>query len=107
MDEDINDAQRTARMRLSGNLKSLRGAKQLSQEALAALAGVHRTYVSQVERGVVNVSLDNLVVLAQVLNVSLADLFKEPPKEVVQLRRGPTKRTKDGAAAKARRRKVD
>lgn len=107
MDEDINDAQRTARMWLSGNLKSIRGAKQLSQEALAGLAGLHRTYVSQVERGVVNVSLDNLVLLAQALKVPLANLFKEPPEEAVPVRRGPTKRMKDDAAAKARRRKPD
>ncbi|WP_054929902.1 helix-turn-helix domain-containing protein [Paraburkholderia caribensis] len=107
MDEDINEAQRAARKRLSGNLKSFRGKKQLSQEALADLAGLHRTYVSQVERGIVNVSLDNLVLLAQVLKVPLIDLFKEPPKESVLVKRGPAKGRKETAAAKVRSRKAD
>lgn len=107
MNEDINDAQQTARMRLSGNLKSIRGNRQLSQEALADLTGLHRTYVSMVERGTINVSLDNLVLLAQALEVELADLFKEPPEVVIPVKRGPTKGMKVGVAAKERRRKAD
>lgn len=68
----------SARANLSANIKALRAHRKLSQEALADEAKLHRTYVSQVERMLVNVSLDNLVLLADALKVSLNDLFNEP-----------------------------
>lgn len=80
MAQDTNPSQQLARANLSANIKALRAHRTLSQEALADLAGLHRTYVSQVERMLVNVSLDNLVLLADALGVSLKDLFSEPPR---------------------------
>lgn len=47
----------------------------LSQEALAERADLHRTYVADIERGVRNVSLLNIEKLARALEISLADLF--------------------------------
>lgn len=47
----------------------------ISQEALAESAGLHRTYVSSVERGERNVSLLNIERLAKALRVSMADLM--------------------------------
>lgn len=47
----------------------------LSQEALAHVCGLHRTYIGSVERGERNVSLLNIHVLAKALNVSAADLI--------------------------------
>lgn len=46
----------------------------ISQEQLAHLAGMHRTYVSSVERGERNISLLNLLSLAGVLGVDAGDL---------------------------------
>jgi len=46
----------------------------LSQEGLADLAGMHRTYVSEIERGLRNPSYRNLVKLAAALDVSLSEL---------------------------------
>jgi transcriptional regulator with XRE-family HTH domain len=46
----------------------------LSQEGLADLAGMHRTYVSEIERGLRNPSYRNLVKLAAALEVSLSEL---------------------------------
>jgi transcriptional regulator with XRE-family HTH domain len=40
------------------------------------LAGVHRTYLSSLERGERNVSLDNIYAIAQALGVPPADLFE-------------------------------
>ncbi|MEX2122119.1 MAG: helix-turn-helix transcriptional regulator [Pirellulales bacterium] len=47
----------------------------ISQERLAELAGLHRTYVSGVERGERNISLVNIERLAKALGVSMADLM--------------------------------
>jgi transcriptional regulator with XRE-family HTH domain len=49
----------------------------LSQEALAELCGLDRTYISGIERGLRNVALQNIEALAIALGVSLADLFKD------------------------------
>jgi transcriptional regulator with XRE-family HTH domain len=48
----------------------------LTQEDLAHTAGIHRTYLSDIERGTRNVSLVNIELLAKALEVSLADLFR-------------------------------
>jgi transcriptional regulator with XRE-family HTH domain len=55
----------------------MRLARGLSQERLAELAGLHRTYISSLERGQRNVSLDNIHALADALAVRPADLFAE------------------------------
>jgi transcriptional regulator with XRE-family HTH domain len=47
----------------------------LSQEALADLAQLHRTYVGSVERSERNVSLDNIERLAAALSVDICDLL--------------------------------
>lgn len=49
----------------------------ISQEELADRAGVHRTYVSQVERAIVNVSIDNIERLSGALIVSASALLSE------------------------------
>jgi transcriptional regulator with XRE-family HTH domain len=54
----------------------LRSARKLSQEGLAELAGFHRTYVSQLERCVTNISIDGLERLAHALNVDMLELLK-------------------------------
>lgn len=50
-------------------------AKGFSQEALADLAGLHRTYVSSAERGLRNVSLTNILRLAKALDVTPGQLL--------------------------------
>jgi transcriptional regulator with XRE-family HTH domain len=47
----------------------------MSQEDLADAAGVHRTYVSSLERGLRNVGLDNVFALADALGVDPSELF--------------------------------
>lgn len=49
----------------------------LSQEGLADLAGMHRTYVSEIERGLRNPSFRNLFKLATALEVPLSDLVAQ------------------------------
>ena len=68
-------SQPSARERLALCLRAERAARGLSQEQLADLAGLHRTYVGSVERAERNVSLDNIERLAHALGVDLTVLF--------------------------------
>jgi len=52
----------------------------LSQEALAAQAGMHRTYVGSVERRQRNISIDAIDRLAVALGVTAADLLRPEKK---------------------------
>lgn len=65
------------RLAFARNLRKARAAKGLSQEDLAELAGLHRTYVGSVERGERNVSIDNIERLAAALGSTASDLLKE------------------------------
>lgn len=51
-------------------LRDIRLAKGLSQEKLADIAGLDRTYVSGCERGLRNISLENICKLAMALQIS-------------------------------------
>ena len=53
----------------------------MSQEALAERAGLHRTYIGGIERGERNVSLVNIGLLADALDVSLATLMAAVERE--------------------------
>ncbi len=59
------------------NIKRIRLAKGISQEALADLAGLHRTYIGAVERGERNITLINANRIAEALGVKLSDCLKE------------------------------
>jgi len=58
------------------NLRAARLARGLSQEALADLAGLHRTYVGSVERGERNISIDNMECLSEALDLEVVDLLR-------------------------------
>lgn len=60
---------------LGNNVKALRLAQGLSQEALALEAELDRTYISQIERGISNPSVLVLLKIALILKVDISDLF--------------------------------
>lgn len=62
-------------IRFGENLRKIRQRVGISQEKLAELAGLHRTYVSSIERGQRNISLENIERLAKALAVPLAKLM--------------------------------
>lgn len=61
---------------LAENLKALRLSAGISQEELADRAGLHRTYVSSVERAQRNVTLENIFALARALGVNPSALVR-------------------------------
>ena len=63
------------RKRLGRNVRRLRVEKKLSQEAFAHDAGIHRTYVSDIERGARNPTITVVERLAMALKVSASDLL--------------------------------
>ena len=63
--------------RFGNRVRRLRQRLELSQEALAAKAGIHRTYMGGVERGERNISLKNIYRLAEALGVPPCELFGE------------------------------
>jgi transcriptional regulator with XRE-family HTH domain len=59
----------------------LRENKGFSQEKLAELAGIHRTYIGDVERGTRNIALVNMTRIAKALGTPLSRLIAEMEKE--------------------------
>jgi transcriptional regulator with XRE-family HTH domain len=62
------------RRRLGLNLKRLRRVKGWSQEEFGDRAGLHRTYVSAIERGVQNPTISVVEKLAQTLETTVGEL---------------------------------
>jgi transcriptional regulator with XRE-family HTH domain len=62
----------------AANIKRLRKERGMSQEDLAFESGLHRTYISGIERGIRNVGLDNVGVLAKALRVDPWETLKGP-----------------------------
>jgi transcriptional regulator with XRE-family HTH domain len=60
---------------LAENIRAIRRQKGLSQEELAEICGLHRTYVGSVERAERNVTLSTLEAFATALGVSVPDLL--------------------------------
>lgn len=63
---------------ISQNIKSKRQALGLSQEKLAFLSGIDRTYMSEVERELANPTVEVLLKIANALNTSVFELVKVP-----------------------------
>lgn len=59
----------------SNNLRKYRNALDLSQEAFAAKAGLHRTYISALECGKRSIALDNIEKIADALGIDAYLLF--------------------------------
>lgn len=66
------------RLQLAENIRLLRRVKNLTQEQLALMAEVDRTYVSQIERCAGNPSLLVLCKLANILEITADQLLVEP-----------------------------
>ncbi len=62
-------------IKFGSNVRKYRESKGLSQEKLAELCELHRTYISSVERGNRSISLGNIEKIARALEVEIHKLF--------------------------------
>lgn len=63
-------------------LRAIRTQQGLSQDQLAKLSGIDRTYISGVERGVRNITLDSLEALIQALKITPTTFLEELQKSL-------------------------
>src|SRR5436305_13407082 len=66
-------------------LRACRDRLGISQEELAGRAGLHRTYVSDIERGARNPSLESIDKLARALKISVATLFEPAAQSAAEM----------------------
>jgi transcriptional regulator with XRE-family HTH domain len=59
------------------NVQKHRKEQKVSQEKLAELAGVHRTYIGMIERAEKNITLRNIEKIAKALKVEIKDLLEK------------------------------
>ena len=69
--------------RFGAHVRKLRAEAGLSQEALAAKAGIHRTYMGGIERGERNICLKNIVRLAAALGLEPPGLVRQPRNKMI------------------------
>lgn len=62
---------------LGKTVRKIRLSKNISQEKFADLCDLHRTYISDIELGKRNVSLENIGKMAKALDMSISELFQE------------------------------
>ena len=67
---------RNVKQNLSRNLRARRAFIGLTQEELASRSGIDRTFLSRIERGIANPSLEVMYNLATTLGISLEDLLR-------------------------------
>ncbi len=63
------------------NLRSVRNQKGISQEKLAEISGLHRTYISDIERFQRSISLENIQRIADALGIETYKLFIDNTEE--------------------------
>jgi transcriptional regulator with XRE-family HTH domain len=66
-----------ARQVLAANMRRIRAEQGISQERLAELAELHRTYISTVERSQRNIGIDGIERIAKALKIRISDLLRE------------------------------
>jgi transcriptional regulator with XRE-family HTH domain len=68
---------KNARVGFGKTVRRLRQERGISQEAFAAAAKIGRSYMGRIERGTVNISIDNIQKIVKALGLTLARFFAE------------------------------
>lgn len=71
-----NMTKKSISIKFGERVREIRVSKNLSQEQLADLANVHRTYIGMVERAEKNITLVNIEKIANGLDVNITELLK-------------------------------
>ncbi len=74
---NLSDMDSDVLIKFGKKVKAERHKQHLSQEKLAEIAGVHRTYIGMIERAEKNITLTNIAKIAAALNITIEELFKE------------------------------
>ncbi len=74
----IQGMEKTTRKSLARSIRMLRSARHWSQETLAQLSGLNRSYIGSVERSEINIGVDNLEKIARALEVPVDTLLRQP-----------------------------
>lgn len=61
-------------------VRTLRQTKKISQEEFAERSGLHRTYISDIERGVRNIAFSNMIRIAEALEIPISKLMTQVEK---------------------------
>lgn len=75
----LNELSTQQRSAFGHQVRALRHTAMLTQEGLAEASGLHVSYVAQVERGLRNISLDQIYKLARGLKCPVARFFEDTP----------------------------
>lgn len=79
--EDKREADKKAKKEVSNKIgltfRTIREKKGYSQEELADLCGLHRTYMGSLERGESNVTVFNLIRVAEKLNIKASEILEK------------------------------
>ena len=65
------------RIILANNVKRLRSKLKIKREELSLALGFDNSYISKLEKGKINITIDKLSIIADYFNVDLVDLFKK------------------------------
>lgn len=65
------------RIMLATNVKKLRSKLKIRREELSLALGFDNSYISKLEKGRINITIDKLSIIADYFNVDLVDLFKK------------------------------
>jgi transcriptional regulator with XRE-family HTH domain len=72
-----NESEQSILLRFGQQVRNLRQKKSISQEELAARAGVHRTYIGMIERGEKNATIITMIKLTVALEIEITELLKD------------------------------
>ena len=70
-------------IRFGKTIRRLRTQQNIAQEAFADLCDLHRTYISDIELGKRNISLENIEKIATALGTNVSQLFAEVENETI------------------------
>jgi transcriptional regulator with XRE-family HTH domain len=69
---------------LGANIRRVRQSHKLSQEAMADVCGLHRTYICDIERGARNVTVGSLLKIARGLGTTISELTRDLESDLIQ-----------------------